>query len=72
VAQLSQVIEMSDRIAELIVKGLRRGGNITEPISVQIQTGSIGEAVTWLIIIIRCCYANTALKRNKISAVEEC
>ena len=44
-AQLSQVIEMSEKIGELMVKGLRRGGNITEPTSVQIQTGSIGEAV---------------------------
>ena len=53
-AQLSEVIEMGERIGELIVKGLRRGGNITEPTSVQIQTGSIGEAVTWMGII-RCC-----------------
>ena len=54
VAQLSQVIEMGESIGELIVKGLRRGGNITEPTSVQIQTGSIGEVVTWLSMI-RCC-----------------
>lgn len=46
VAQLSQVIETSERIGELMVKGLRRGGNITEPTSVQIQTGFIGEVVT--------------------------
>ena len=51
VAQLSQVIEMGERIGELIVKGLRRGGNVTEPTSVQIQTGSIGEAVTLLSMI---------------------
>ena len=49
------MIETSDRIGEMIVKGLRRGGNITEPTSVQIETGSIGEAVTWLSIIVRCC-----------------
>ena len=59
VAQLSQVIEMSEKIGELMVKGLRRGGNITEPTSVQIQTGSIGEAVTVglktkLIIVLVC------------------
>lgn len=46
VAQLLQVIETSERIGELMVKGLRRGGNITEPTSVQIQTGFIGEVVT--------------------------
>ena len=48
------MIELGERIGELIVKGLRRGGNITEPTSVHIQTGSIGEAITWLSII-RCC-----------------
>jgi len=48
VAQLSQVIEMGERIGELIVKGLRRGGNITELTSVQIQTGSIVLGVSML------------------------
>ena len=47
VANLSQVIEEGERIGELIEKGLRRGGNITESTTVQIRTGSIGEAVTW-------------------------
>ena len=63
-AQLSEVLEMGERIGELIVEGLRRGGNITEPTSVQIQTGSIGKAVTWLRII-RCCVTLTALNINK-------
>ncbi|XP_078379699.1 uncharacterized protein LOC144662705 isoform X2 [Oculina patagonica] len=41
VDHISQVITTSERIGELMVKGLRKGQNITEPTSVQIQTGSL-------------------------------
>ena len=43
VAHLSKVVEMGEKIGELIVKGLKRGGNITEPKSIQIQTNNLGE-----------------------------
>ena len=35
---------MGEKIGELMVKGLRKGNNITEPESIQIQAGSLGEA----------------------------
>ncbi|KAJ7381335.1 hypothetical protein OS493_001460 [Desmophyllum pertusum] len=38
---LSQVIKTGEKIGELMVKGLKKGGNITQPTSIQIQTGSI-------------------------------
>ena len=49
IAQLSTVVEMSEKIGELIVKGLKRGGNITEPKSVQIKTSNLGKIFNFLI-----------------------
>ena len=40
---------MSEKIGELLVQGLKRGeGAVTEPKSIQIKAGSMGESVSSL------------------------
>lgn len=34
---------MSEKIGKFIVEGLKRGGNVTEPKNIQIQTRNLGE-----------------------------
>ncbi|XP_058945497.2 adhesion G protein-coupled receptor L4 [Pocillopora verrucosa] len=47
--QISQVVQMSEKIGELLVRGLMRGeGGVTEPKSIQINTESLVLAVDML------------------------
>ena len=43
---LSEVVKMSEKIGEVIVKGLKRGENITERTTVKIQSSNLGE-ILW-------------------------
>lgn len=43
---LSEVVKMSEKIGEVIVKGLKRGENITERKTVKIQSSNLGE-ILW-------------------------